>query len=894
MSGRWNLRRVFRLPSTKRRLRADVEAELAFHIEGRVEELMRGGLSREDAEREARHRFGDYVRIEREVERVTVRTERGRTLRDHAEAISGDVGYSARSLARQPLYVAVVVITFTLGIGATAAMFHAVDRVVLHPLPYPDADRIVYLGTRWGKGGPTGAVSAGRFQFFHDNSRIFDGLGTLSSFEAQLGDEDSGASVEGVRVTADFLSVIGAKPILGRGLVARDYETGAPPVAVLGYTAWATRFGADSNIVGRAIRLDGRLYSVVGVLAPSFQIAELSAPPAVVVPLFFSADELADRGANSTAIGRLRRGLSNAQIADDIATVFASFRRQFPDRVEKDDAVVVMTYEQMAAPDLVSQLWIMLGATLFVFLLACANVANIVFARALTRTREFAVRAALGAGRARIVRQVVVEMLLLGALSAMTATAASLASVRGLVALARGALLRESQLRLDPRVVAATTIVAVAASLIIGLVVGLAATRAGTSRSLAGSARTSGLGGSAAHRGARAFLVGLESAIAMVLLAGAGLLITSFLNVLRVDGGFRREGIYTASLARVPRHFSDDVARRFQQQVLERLRATPGIMGAGATATLPLRRGWNLPTTVEGHSDLSEGATEFRAVSPGYLSTMDIRLVAGRDIGETDVSSSPPVALVSEAYVKRFLAGTNPIGQRILIGCYKGCPERHPTPFEVVGVVRDLRDQALDQTRPRRTVWAPLAQADGDFVRSPSFVVRASDPAVAASALRRAISNTDPRVGAPNVASMTDIVSASLSWRRFSMVLMVCFAGLALALTCVGIYGVASYAVSQRVREIGLRMALGARPAGVVALVVRQGATPAAVGLVVGIGVALLLTRVLSKLLFGIGPRDPIAFGAVALVLLLVAVAASYVPARRAARVDPAGALRSD
>ena len=892
---RWNLRRVFRLPSTRRRLHDDVEAELAFHLEGRVEELMRDGWTREEAEREARRRFGDYARIELEVERMTLESERRRTMRDRVDGVMADVRYASRSLARQPVFAAVVIVTLTLGVGAAAAMFHALDRVVLHPLPYPDAERIVYLGTRWGKERPIGAVPPGRFQFFHDNNRVFEALATLRTFNAQLGDDDSGTPVEGARVSEDLLKVLGAKPLLGRGLVSRDYEPGAPPVAVLGHALWATRFGADSGIVGRAIRLDGRLYSVAGVLPASFEVVEVQSPLAVVLPLVLSSSDLEDRGANYTAIGRLRRGVTDAQAGEDVASMFGAYRRQFPERVEKDDGVAVMTYEQIFAADLVSQLWIMLGATLFVFLLACANVANIVYARALTRRREFAVRAALGAGRSRIVRQVLMEMLLLGVASTIAATAASLASVRGLVALARGALLRESQLRLDPRVVVVTTIVAVAASLVIGLVVGLAATRAGYTRSLVGSARTSGLGGSSAHRGARGVLVGLESALAMVLLAGAGLLISSFLNVLRVDGGFRREGIYTASLSRPPRDYSNaEVSRRFEQRVLERLRATPGVISAGATATLPLRRGWNLPTTVQGHNDLSEGATEFRAVSPGYLGMMDIPILAGRDLAETDVAASPPVVLVSEAYAKRFFPGASPIGQRVLVGCYKGCPDRHPTPMEVVGVVRDLRDASLEQARPRRTIWVSWVQAGGDMSRVPAFVVRASDPGVASSALRRAIAEADPRMTPPDIMAMSDIVSASLSWRRFSMVLMACFAGLALALTCVGIYGVAAYAVSQRVQEIGLRMALGARPASVVALVVRQGATPAALGLVVGLGLALYLTRVLSKLLFGVGPRDPLSFATVALVLLGVAVAASYLPARRAARVDPAGALRAE
>ena len=892
---RWNLRRVLRLPSTRGRLRADVEAELSFHLEGRIEELMREGLDRAEAEREARRRFGDYARIEREVEQMTLRVDRRRTMRDRVDGVIADLRYATRSLARQPLYLAVVVLTLTLGVGATAAIFHAVDRVILHPLPYPDADRIIYLGTYWGKQPPVGALSPGRFQFFHDNNRIFDGLTTFRTVETQLGDDETGSPITGVRVTADFFRVLGVAPLLGRRLVARDYEPGAPPTAMLSHGLWTTRFGGDSSVIGRPIRLDGHQYSVIGVLPASFEIAELPSAPGIVLPLVFSAEDLTDRGANYTAIGRRRTGVTNEQVNADIASMSAAFQGQFPERVEKDEGAVVMTYDQIFAGDLVSQLWIMLGATLFVFLLACANVANIVYARALSRAREFAVRAALGAGRSRIVRQLLVEMLLIGAVSTVTATVASLASVRGLVALARGALLRDSQLKLDPRVVVVTMLIALVASLVIGLAVGMAATRAGFTRSLVGSARATGLGGSGAHRGARGFLVGLESALAMVLLAGAGLLISSFIKVLDVDGGFRRDGIYTATLSRAPRDYSNkEVATRFEQRVLQALRATPGIIGAGATANLPLRRGMNLPTTVQGRTELSEGATEWRAVSPGYLATMDIRLVAGRDVSESDAATSPPVVLVSEAYVKKFLSDGDPIGRRILIGCFKGCPDRHPAPVEVVGVVRDLRDASLEQPRLRRTIWVPLAQATAEAAHMPAFVVRANDPALAASALRRAIAGADPRVGSPDVLAMTDIVSASLSWRRFSTVLMACFAGLALALTCVGIYGVAAYAVSQRVQEIGLRMALGARPGRVVALVVRQGVAPAAVGLLIGLGAALLLTRVLSKLLFGVGPRDPLSFASVAFVLLGVAIAASYLPARRAARVDPAGALRAE
>jgi predicted permease len=894
---RWNLRRVFRLPSNRSRVRADVDAELAFHLQGRADELMAEGLSRDEAEREARRRFGDYARIGEEVEQLTRHTERRRTLADRLDALGGDVRYALRSLARQPAFASVVVLTLTLGVGATAAIFHAVDRVVLHPLPYPDADRIVFLGTRWGKGIGVGALPAGRFQFWHDHARVFDGLATSQTFDATLGDDESGPSVEGLSVTPDYLRVIGARPMLGRTLAPRDYAHDAPPVALLGHTLWTTRFGEDRNVLGKTIRLDGHGYTIVGVLPASFAIAELETPPAVVTPLVLTPDQLADGGANYTSIGRLRPGVSEAQIASDMESVFAEWREAFPDHVEPDDhGVAVMTYDQIFAGDLVSLLWIMLGATAFVLLLACANVANLVLARTLAREREFAVRVALGAGRGRIVRQVVLEMMILGLVSAGLAIVASLATVRALVGLARGSLLHSTQLALDPRVVAFTMLAALGASVLIGVVVAAASTRADFTRSLAGSSRSSGIGGTG-QRTLRAFLVSLESAIAIVLLVGAGLLISSFLKVLHVDGGFRREGIYTATIARPPRDYANpDLVHQFEDRVLTTLRNTPGVIAAGATATLPLERGWNIPTTVEGHPDRTKGATEWRAVSPGYFRMMDIGLVAGRDINETDLAGTTLVALVSESYARDFFKGENPIGRRVLIGCYKGCPSRpNKVALEIVGVVRDLRDASLEQKSLRQTIWVPLAQVtSGGFLAVPAFVIRSNDPSVAATALRRAVTTVEPRMGVPDVAAMSDIVSQSMSWRRFSMVLMISFAALALVLTCIGIYGVASYAVSQRVREIGVRMALGARPRSVVALVVRQGVRPAAVGLVAGLGLAFGLSKILKSMLFGVGPRDPLSFGAVAMLLLGVALVASYVPARRAARIDPASALRAE
>ena len=890
------LRRVFRIPGV-RRVRADVNDELGFHIEGRIEELMANGMSRDEAEAEARKRFGDYRRIESEVEQFDRGAQRRRTVADRFDALRVDFKYTMRMLARQPVFAIVVISTLTLGISATTAIFHAVDRVVLHPLPYPDPDRIVYLGWRWtGRGNISGALSPRKFTFWQEQSRVFDGLATSNTFETTVGDDQTGSTSRGMRITADYLRVIGMPPSFGRGFSKDEYTEDAASVAILSHALWMSQFGGDRSVIGRSTRLDGHPYTIVGVMPASFEVAEQSEWAQVLLPLKFTPEQMKDGGNNYTVIGRLRSDISRAQIDADMASVFARYRSASAETDQKDDlGVELYTYQKLFVGDLSSVLWIMLGATIFVLVLACANVTNLLLARSLSRQREFAVRTALGAGRGRIARQVVLEMVVLGTISAVLATAASLAGVRGIVALAQGALLREDQLKIDPRALVFTTLVALAASLVVGLVVALVATRVDLTKSLAGGARSSS--GSKRQTTLRSALVSTESAIAMLLLSGAGLLIASFARLNAVDPGFQREGIFTAAISHAPSGYdSASTIWQFEQRVLERLQATPGITGAGATLTLPLQRGWNLPMTVEGNPDQTT-TIEWRSMSPAYLNTMGVRLIAGRNILESDIQGSPGVVVISQSLAKRYWKTESPIGHRLLLGRFKGKligPAFDEPAREIVGVVPDLRDVSLDQTRPRVTIWVPQAQAPKALAKIPVFVVRATDAGIAADALRRAISETDPRMRAPDISTMTDIVSRSLAQRRFSMVLMTVFALVALTLTCVGIYGVVAYSVAQRVHEIGVRMALGARPGSVVALVVAQGVRPAVVGLVVGLGGALALSSVLKSMLYGVGPRDPVSLGVVAFVLALVAVLASYIPARRASRVDPLTALRAD
>jgi predicted permease len=887
------------LPPNNARVRADVDAELEFHIHGRIEELVSQGMSRDEAEREARRRFGDYTRIENEVEALDRHANRKRSLGDYVESLLMDVKYAARSLRRQPMFATVVIVTLTLGMGATAAIFHAVDRVILHPLPYPDANRVVYLGMKIAHGNGVGAdaLTGLRYQFWHDESHIFDGVATYRTFDAVAGNPSDGTPVSGLRATGDLFHVVGTTPMLGRTFAPAELSTGDSHVAILSYGMWQREFAGDRGALGRTVRLNDSLYTVVGVMPESFEFVSSSTNPDVIVPYVLSSDEVQnDDGANYTTIARLRDGLSQQQIDEDLAMTFARFSAtHFSKEYSEDRGVTLISHQRLfAGDDLVSQLWLMLGATSFVFLLACVNVGNIVFARALNRRREFAVRAALGAGRGRIIRQIAIEVLIFGAVSAALSVAVGLMTLRGLVALAHGALLRDTQLHLDPRVVVYTSLAALAATLIVGIAVALATTRIDLAKGLSAGTRSGELG--ARHGKVREALVSLEAAIAMVLLAGAGLLIASFTNVLHVDAGFRREGIFTASVGRIPRGYdSSATILRFEDQVLARLQATPGILSAAATARLPLKRGLNIPTTVEGHNDRTEGPTEWRGISPTFFHTMDIHLVAGRNFSDADAASAPPVTIISQSYARDFFPGEDPIGQRILIGAYKGKTGPHSDrPRTIVGVVADLKDGTLEQTRVRHTVWVPQAQTTGSFATVPAFVVRANDAGVAANALRGAIADADARMRSVDVEAMSDIVSLSLASRRFSMILMTTFAGLALVLTCVGIYGVASYSVSQRIQEIGLRMALGAEPRTVVALVVREGIRPAIIGLVLGLGIALAISKVLANMLFGVTSHDPTSLAAVAFVLIAVAFLATFIPARRASRVDPVTALRVD
>ena len=884
------LRGLFAGPAADRELNDELEA----HLRLAADEYERRGMSPPAARRAAVLDFGGV-----EQTKEAYREQRGLP---SIEGLLQDVRLALRSLARSPLFTITTVLTLTVGVGLTTSMYHVIDRVLLRPLPYPDPDRVVYLGWHWNKGGDADALSPPKFTFWHDNARVFDGLATSRWFGASLdlgGSQDADA-LNGQRVTSDFFRVIELPPMLGRGFAPGEYTSPAAPVVILSHALWATRFGSNPRVLGRVIRVNDEPLTIVGVMPPPFDVAGHEERADLLTPFAFSVADLGDGGNNYTVVGRLRPGVTSQALDADMARVFQAYRIAYAGLTDPDDGGVVTLSAQklLVGNNLTKTLWILLVATGFVLLLACANASNLLFVRALGQRQQFAVCLALGAGRGRIVRRVVVEAVLLGVAAAVLAVLMSLGSLRALLALSNGAfLLDRRQLGIDSRVVTDMSLLAVTAMIAVGVIVALAATKIDLARGLS-EANRRGSASVGQHR-VRNVLVTTEVATASVLLLGALLLVVSFARVLNVDAGFRRDGVVTAVITHAPSGYdSAQAVERFEANVLDELRATPGVRTASAGRSLPLQRGWNLGVTIADRPDASEGAAEWRAVTPEFFQTFDIPIVRGRAFTKFDDRGSAPVVIVSKAFASAFWPGRDAIGQRIMIGRYKGRligPKFDDPPREVVGVVPDLRDMSLTQD-PHHTVWIPDAQIPPGMVtlQAPVFAVSTQDTRAGTLALRRAILHADARMTNVRIETMRQIVADSVATRRFNMILMAVFAGVALLLTCIGIYGVVAYNMSRRTGEIGIRVALGASPGGVTRMVITQGMRPVVFGLVVGLFVGMGVSRFLAHMLYRVNPRSPEVFGASALLIVMVAIVATWIPAIRASRISPVEALRAE
>jgi putative ABC transport system permease protein len=798
-----------------------------------------------------------------------------------------DFRYAGRLLRRSPAFTVVAVAALALGIGANAAIFSVIDTLLLRPLPYAAPDRLAVV---WEHNLPrdrrNNVTSPGNFIHWRELNRSFADLAAVSlTFRATLTGAGDPVELPQQLVTGNLLRVLGVRPALGRDFQPEEDAPGVA-VALISDRIWRQRFGADPGIVNRTITLNAQPTLVAGVMPPGFSILDKHVD--VWSPMALTAAHRTPRGRWTCVVGRVKDGVTMAQAHDDMVRVHAELTRRFPNFNTGWTANVVPLKQQLTG-DVRPALLVMLGAVGFVLLIACANVGNLVLARATARQRELAVRAALGADRARLIRQMLAESLLLSLLGAGAglglawwALLALRSSVADTLPIAR---LEEVGLN------GTVLLFAVGAAVLSAIVFGVAPAFTTAGARLTDTLKDGGRSGSAA-RGARvrsAFVV-VEIALALILLVGAGLLLRSFVTLLRVDPGFEPARTMTVKVS-IPTSKYPDALRQqaFFRQLFERLDALPGVVATGSTSFLPIA-GLGAATGFEivGQPKPAPGqgpVTDVRVVGNDYFRAMGIPLIRGRAFDTRDEGTKVRRVIVNRALADKHFPGQDPIGRSIIVGWFDEGPD------EIVGVVGDVHQQDLE-TSPRATIYWPPGRFTYPFA---TIAIRtAGDPRSIVPAAVAALHEIDPNVAAADIRTMEEVIDGSVAQRRLTMLLLAAFAGLALVLAAVGIYGVIGYSVSQRTQEIGIRMALGAQRGAVLRMVVGQAMRLAAIGLAAGAAGAWVLTRLMQKLLFGVTPSDPVTFVAVSASLAVVAAAAASIPGLRATRVDPVVALRAE
>ena len=806
-----------------------------------------------------------------------------------------DFRYALRQFRKSPGFAAVAVITLALGIGFNTAIFSVVNAVLLRPLAFANAGRLVRIWhvppPKSFPGMTTFPVSAANFLDWERQNRVFDHMAIYTYHGFTVTGSDKPEQLAAGAVSSGFFATLGVQPILGRVLSPDEDQPGRSHVVVLSHRLWQEHFGANPDIVGRDINLDGQPYLVAGVMPSNFRFPDFAQ---MWTPMAWTDQERAVRGEHhSIVIARLKPGIELKQAQAEMNTISDRLQRQYPDDDKGWGAVVVPLHDDMVS-DVRPALLVLLGAVAFVLLIACVNVANLALAKTFSRQKEIAIRTALGATPARVLRQILTETVLLALSGGALGLAFAHFAVRLIVAFLADRLPQSTEVGLDSKVLIFTAVISVVTGIIAGVLPALRLTRRDVNQALKqGLGRTDADSGG--HR-TRSVLVVSEVALSLMLLVGAGLMIRSFQKLESVDPGFDSRQVLTmtamVSRAKFP---SPDQAIRFFDRVLQRVRSLPGVESAAAIDNIPLTGGSHQPIAVAGRPVVpmsEQPEVDVRLVSPGYMSAMHIPTLRGRDLNETDVAGRVAVVLVSESMARQFWPGEDPIGKRLTLTFFPGAVR------EVVGIVGDVKLDGLDQTQPSPTLYFPLDQvsvpASGGWTSFPmTLVVRShSGSGELVSAVSNAVHEVDRDIPLADISTMDDLVANSLSQQRFNMLLLGAFAGLALLLAAVGIYSVLSYSVKRSVREIGIRLALGAPVREVLRMVVFEAMKPTLLGVAIGTAGALALGRVLSNLIFGVRPSDPITFLAVAAILVAVAFVASIAPAYRATKVDPMVALR--
>lgn len=876
------VRSGMRVVARRSRLEGEMDAELRFHIEAFAEDLVRAGVPREEAQRRARIEFGGIERVK----------EEGREARGLAwfDTLRQDFRYGLRTLYRSPGFAAVAALTLALGVGANTAIFSVVYGVLLEPLPYKDAARLILLNETTPRVGVV-SVSYPNFLDWRAQSSQFSQMAAVCGARFNLAGVSQPESINGQAVSPNFLSLLGIRPLLGRDFDPSEEKTGAAPVVMLSYSLWQGHLGGDPSAVGRTIMLDGRGYTIIGVLPATFRWPDKVDVLEPIGVWATQGSEVTDRGdrGDMVVLGRLRPQATPAQARSEMEGIAARLAEEYP-ATNDQFGVAFKPIRDAFVSDMRPAILTLFGAVTFVLLIACANVANLLLVRGASRTREIALRIALGASRGRIVRQMLTESLLLGLLGGVIGVFLALAGIRGMRGLISTDMLSGATIQLNGVVLLFTAAVVALATFIFGLAPATRSTKPDVQSQLKeGSA---GAGTGARQNRARGAFVVAELALSLILLAGAGLMMKSLRLLLSVSPGFQPDRILTMEMdLRTAQYDKDPAVRNFWQQVLSRVSVLPGVESAAVGTGVPLTDSHNrLDITIEGMPLPKPGSfphPDAHAVSASYISTLSIPLLSGRTFTEADRESAPRVGLINDRLAREFFPKGGAVGKRFMLGHPSSTTA--PTWIEIVGIVGDTKLYGLANPA-RLEIYIPYGQ--GPLNHMTLLVKSAVDPAAMTSAIRAAVGLIDKDQPIFKIATMKELLSDSVSTPTFVLILLGLFSGVALVLATIGIYGVMSYSVAHRTRDIGIRIALGASRRDVFQDVLGLGLRLTGIGLAFGLVGALALTRALSSLLYGVHSTDAVTFTAVSLLLTVVALLASYVPAQRATRVDPIVALR--
>jgi putative ABC transport system permease protein len=864
----------------------EMDDEMRFHVEAHATELMKRGVPKDQALRQARLEFGGV-----ETAKSECRDAVGVSF---LETLFQDLRHGIRAMLRTPLFALTAVIVLALGIGATTAIFSVVDAVLLQPLGYRDSDRLVTILMNG-----DGPVSAGNYIDWRDQSRSFAAMSAAEAWSPNLTGIDSPEHIPGLKVTQDLFPMLGIGPMLGRLFVPGEDKEGANREVILSYKLWQRRFSSDPTVLGKAIVLDGNGYVIVGVMPPEFQFAPFWATKAELwVPGVFGPGVHAG-GGSLRIFARMKDGVPLKQARAEIASITGRLEQQFPGT--NRNVVVTPLKEKVVGP-IETPLLVLLAAVAFVLLITCANVAHMLLARAATRQKEIAVRTALGARRGRIIRQFLTESLLLGGVGGVLGLLIAVLGTRALIAMSPPNIPRVQTVSIDLHAALFLFAATILTSIGFGLVPALQASSVNVNDAL----KEGGRGGSEGvqRNRLRSLLVVSEFALALMLLIGAGLMIRTFAALEAVDPGFNPHNLISMIVS-VAGSKEADAGRRelFYRQLIERVRSLPGVQAAGAINHLPLAGDlWGWHFAIEGRPKPRPGEAPgavYRMVTPGYFAAMHLPIVRGRDITDSDDATAPGVIIINERAARQYWLGEDPLGKRVSFDDDTTNPK---TWLTIIGIAKDAKqDSWTDKATPEAYLAAfqnhdYLGDSGTEASRHMGYitlVVRtAGDPAAVASAMKEAAWSFDRNLAVSQVVTMDAVVSEANAQPRFEMMLLSIFAAVALVLAAVGIYGVISYSAARRTHEIGVRMSLGATRQDVLLLVIRQGVWLAVAGSIAGLAGALLLSRLMAGLLYGVQPTDPVTFAGVAVGLGVVAMLACYVPARRAMHIDPLAALR--